>query len=107
MNNSGKVIVTWDNQLDVNSNIYVSQGNLSLGTIAGQVVDRSKGNPIWGVKFKGFSGDSVIETTSTDASGNYSISIEPGSYTVKASKRGYIAQSQGVVVSPRVLSFTK
>ncbi len=66
------------------------------GTLTGTVVDATTLNPIEGANI------SVGGTynTSTDASGDYTILVPPGTYNVTASKFGYASQTAtGVVIT--------
>ncbi len=66
------------------------------GAISGRVVDENSGEAIAGATV---STDPPTSTVITDASGNYTISdVKEGSYTVKASKSGYLEGSVEVSV---------
>lgn len=73
------------------------------GIASGMITDSLTGNEIEGVTLsarKGWNnttGD-VIGTASTDSSGNYSISLPLGNYTLQASKAGYISDSFNIIV---------
>ena len=64
------------------------------GTLTGTVIHATTGNPLPGtnmsVMLPGAKGKPrVIATTSTDASGNYTFSLDPGSYDVEADAQGF------------------
>lgn len=78
--------------------------NFSLGTtagnIAGRVVDSSTDQAISGATVQLLSEGSVIRTTQTNSSGNYSFSdVGVGTYSVKATKTGYKSQEKSASVS--------
>jgi protocatechuate 3,4-dioxygenase beta subunit len=61
----------------------------SKGTLKGKVEDE-KGKPIAGADVRIMSTrDRSIKETKTDASGNYSFEVDPGSYTVNFDAEGY------------------
>jgi uncharacterized membrane protein len=64
------------------------------GTIAGTVTDVNSAAPISGATIK-----AGLKTTTTDTSGNYIITIDPGPYTVIASATGYNTASSSVTVT--------
>ena len=67
------------------------------GTIAGMVTNSSTGNPISGIAISVFTSGSQQPSWAgnTDGTGNYSLSIPPGSgYEVEARQSGYITQRQ-------------
>ena len=70
----------------------IKETNGAIGTISGRVTDTT-GAPIQGavVSTNGYS-------DTTDASGNYSITLPVGNYTVTASKTGYQSQSKSAEV---------
>lgn len=73
-----------------------------LGTIAGNVTDFNNGSPIEGaiVTASLLTLTTVVDTT--DASGNYSIDITPGSVEVTASAIGYADSTVTVTVTENV-----
>ena len=108
--------ITYDaagNQIDVGSSIYVYSprnylaqgdglsyvydgrgvravsvlGGQNYGTVTGNVVDATTNNPIPNAKVA-ISGTSL--QTSTDSSGNFSILVPAGTYTLTVSARGYV-----------------
>jgi len=65
------------------------------GTLTGKVTDSSTSNPIVGAKV-----DTTFGTTVTDSSGNYSLTLPTGSYTVTYSAFGYGTHAEnGVVIT--------
>ena len=71
---------------------WIPEG-VAFGTLKGKVTDKDSGSPIEGavVSTNGYSG-------TTDASGNYSITLPVGNYTVTAFKTGYQSQSKSAEV---------
>jgi hypothetical protein len=69
-----------------------------LGTVSGQVTDANTASPIEGaiVTASWVSATTVVDTT--DASGNYSILITPGTVNVTVEAVGYVTDSQDVAV---------
>lgn len=65
------------------------------GTISGYVTDASTGNPIANAAVS----VSGVGTVYTDSQGYYSVSVQPGTYTVTASAQGYNSQSKNVTVN--------
>ena len=67
------------------------------GTIAGQVIDNSS-SPIQDASVRAYlpaSPDTFYSSLPTDISGNYSLTVPPGSgYTVEASKQGLTSANQ-------------
>lgn len=69
----------------------VSEENVELGSISGQVRDATKQTvtPIEGITLKFRSGinmtyGEVLYETTTDSNGNYSVDVDPGNYTIQA-----------------------
>jgi prepilin-type N-terminal cleavage/methylation domain-containing protein len=56
-------------------------------SFTGEVLDNNTGNPIEGVTVKAIENPARVD--SSDGTGEYSFVIEPGSYTLRASKEGY------------------
>lgn len=65
-------------------------------TISGQVIDSVTHSPIVGASVSLSPGGQV---TATDVNGNYSLAVNPGTYTVTASAVGYSSASQTVGVN--------
>ena len=60
------------------------------GTIFGKVTEAGSGKPMGNVEVRVYSAEGVKLTTTTDSSGNYSVSnIPSGSYKVRAYRQGY------------------
>lgn len=82
---------TWVNRTSNVCTVTVSTV-VSTGTIAGKVTDSVSGAGLSGVKV---SDGTPARDVTTNASGNYTISnVPPGTYTVTASKSGYVTQSK-------------
>jgi len=70
------------------------------GAIAGQVSASGTGASIPGAAIEVRSGDALMSSATTDASGVYSASgLAPGSYAVTARLAGYVSQTRAAVVS--------
>lgn len=69
------------------------------GTLSGTVTDAGTGNPIAGASIS--LNPSGI-TTTTDSSGNYSVTVPVNTYTVTASDFGYITQNNSETISDGV-----
>lgn len=62
-----------------------------LGTINGMVNDAVSQNPLAGVNVSAYQGASLINSTQTDASGNYLLQLsEGGNYNIEFFKSGYL-----------------
>lgn len=96
-----------------NSNTYMEtflmiQGSSGQsGTATGQVYNSLTGEGLGGVRlaFKKdwnntSSSSSTVATATTDSSGNYSVNLPIGNYTVIATKDGYSASSFNIIVQP-------
>jgi hypothetical protein len=68
------------------------------GSVYGSVTSE-EGKPIASVKMCLVISDDDNKCDFTDSQGDYSINFEPGTYTLKASKQGYISDSQSVKVT--------
>ena len=70
------------------------------GTISGTVTGAVSGLPIPGASIHVIYEDSIIDSTLTDSSGNYTVTgLIPGSYSVTASKVNYDTGVTGAIVS--------
>jgi len=69
-----------------------------LGTVSGQVTDANTTNAIEGAVVTATWVSSTVVVDTTDAGGNYSILITPGTVTVGVEAVGYVGDSQDVVV---------
>gem|GEM_PF-6265775 len=84
---------------------FALEAAASSGTIAGRVVksDGSTGLPDALVKI--FSGAVLVNSAATDASGNYSVDIAAGEYTLEAGKSGYETKTgRAAVISGQTTS---
>ena len=71
------------------------------GWIVGTVTNHADGSPISGIAIRVTDSSGTETSTSTNATGQYNISVEPGSYTVNASRTGaYLPQQKTVQVNP-------
>ncbi len=64
----------------------VLQGQTS---IAGQIKDKETGEPVINASIKVLKGQNMIVGTISDFDGNYSIQVDPGTYSVEVSYTGY------------------
>jgi YD repeat-containing protein len=80
-----------------------STANFSLsspGTVSGKVTQPDGVTGISGASVQYFVGSAAGSTSTTDATGSYSISgLNAGSYTLEAGASGYVTQSQAVNVT--------
>jgi hypothetical protein len=68
------------------------------GTIAGVITRVSNGTAISGALVEAIQGSSIVASTVTNSSGNYSISnLSAGTYTVRASYVGFVPQIRNAV----------
>lgn len=67
------------------------------GTITGQVTDARTGNPIAGAQVS-VAEDLQVAPATTDASGNYSLEVLEGAYTLQVRATGYYPASHAVTV---------
>lgn len=73
------------------------------GGIAGTVTDASNGNPVSGATVDIYSGFTLVTSTVTDGSGNYSVSgLAPGTYIVAGSAPNYSSEIRGAIVVSNV-----
>ena len=76
-------------------------------TLTGTVKDASSGSTIRDAKIEVQDGASAGRNTKTDGSGRYSLAdLNPGSFTVRASKTGYASSDLAVLNSNTTLNFT-
>lgn len=69
------------------------------GSIDGTVTDATTTDPIENALVQVFRNNTIVASTTTDASGNYTISdLSPGSYVLSVSATGYENQEVGVIV---------
>ena len=74
----------------------LGEEGLTTGTIQGKVTDKTTSVPIEGAEIRT---DPKSKDTKTDSIGGYVIAdVEPGVYTITASKNGYNLASRNVVV---------
>ena len=99
--NSNETNITMNDNYTITANFNVTTVN---GTIAGKILyTNATGTGIAGVTVNLTQGGSVINSTVTDANGNYSFTdISPGGYDVNASKTGFWDNSTTVTVSAGV-----
>lgn len=76
----------------------IDLSDVSLVTLSGNVKDADDTN-ISGALVTVKSSDGTVKTATTDSSGNYSLSVKEGTYTVSASKAQYIAGEAAASVS--------
>lgn len=74
-----------------------------IGTATGKITNALTGNGVGGITLdvrSGWNNDTgeILTTTTTDDSGNYTITLPIGNYTLCASKEGYISTMINVVV---------
>jgi hypothetical protein len=71
-----------------------------FGRIEGEICDDQAGGQFVGT-IDLISGVSVVRTTNSDSQGRFQLNaIEPGTYTVRASRQGYTRTFPGIVVEP-------
>lgn len=78
-----------------------------IGTATGKITNAMTGNGVGGITLdvrSGWNNDAgeILTTTTTDDSGNYTITLPIGNYTLCASKEGYIPTMINVVVQKDV-----
>jgi len=87
--------------LDALAAVQYCQGDLDLGSLQGHIYDLDSTAPISGAVVhvaRSVQGSEAVEATS-DPSGYYTLTLIPGSYSVTASKYGYLPETiTGVVV---------
>lgn len=65
------------------------------GSISGTVTNATTGQAISGATIKAMQNSNVLDTATTDASGNYTIpELPPGTYTLEASAPGFLRSTQ-------------
>jgi len=85
-------------------NKQTSTVNFRLGptgaSVNGTVTDATTSNPISGASVSIYQQQTLVATTTTNASGTYLVSnlLAPNSYTVTVSASGYQTKSQGVIL---------
>jgi hypothetical protein len=65
----------------------------SAGTLVGSVVDQRSALPINGASVEVRRASTVVAATSTDAFGNFGVSVPPGTYDVTVRAKGYAPSS--------------
>lgn len=84
-------------------NLYlVSEEYAGEGTASGKISDALTGNGVEGVEIKVVKGKNnstgdVVETITTDATGNYSIDLPGGNYTLLISADDYISTTKNII----------
>ena len=72
----------------------------TAGWIAGSVVSDADGSPLASIGITVLSGSTSITATSTNASGQYKVSVVAGTYSVRATSSSYVQQTQtGIIVT--------
>lgn len=79
----------------------IDLSGITLVTLSGNVNDNS-GVDISGALVSVKASDGTVKTTTTDASGNYSLSVKSGTYTVSSSKAQYMAGQASASVAVAV-----
>lgn len=65
------------------------------GSISGTVTNATTGQPISGATIKAMQNGNVLDTATTDGSGNYTFpELPPGTYTLEASAPGFLRSTQ-------------
>jgi|GEM_PF-6023919 len=67
---------------------------VSTGTILGKVTKSDQITPISGASIEAIQCGSLKSITTTDSNGNYSLTLSTGTYGLRASCQGYIAQAK-------------
>jgi Ca-activated chloride channel family protein len=81
----------------LNAQVKVGPGNSSL---CGTIKDQNAGLPLNNVKVDLLKGDSLVQTTNTDAKGNYCFShLRSGTYHVKTSSPGYVVEDKKTAIT--------
>ncbi len=73
-----------------------SSGSTS-GTVSGNVKNAMSGNPVAGAAVTVSPSVQGVSAISTDASGNYSVNLPNGNYTLTFAKNGYTSQTTGTI----------
>ena len=96
---------TSSQSITVNPNASTTQ-NFSLqpqsGTLSGQVVSGLTAAPLSSVSLQALQGSTVVATTMTNGSGNYTFTLSPGSYTIQAGLTNYQTLSQSATVQSNI-----
>ncbi|HYT18253.1 MAG TPA: ABC transporter substrate-binding protein [Thermoplasmata archaeon] len=72
----------------------------TAGWIAGTVVSDADGSPLASIGITVLSGSTSITATSTNASGQYKVSVVGGTYSVRATSSSYVQQTKtGIIVT--------
>ena len=78
----------------------------SFGTVAGQVTDTA-GNKLAGITVTPSPAVDGVTNVSTDANGNYSLTIPNGNFTLTFAKQGYTTVTQSVaIVASRIVAMS-
>src|SRR5207247_3816477 len=71
----------------------------TAGWIAGTVVSDADGSPLASIGITVLSGSTSVTATSTNASGQYKVSVTDGTYSVRATSSSYVQQTKtGIAV---------
>lgn len=96
---------TSSQSITVTTNSVTTQ-NFSLqpqtGTVSGQISSSLTAGLLANVTVNAFQGSTLVATTSTNASGNYSFNLAPGNYTVTSLLTNYQTISQSATVQSNV-----
>lgn len=97
---TGKDLAGWDLQ-PYFMKFTTSEHAVLPATVDGTVTDASTSDPIQGASIKAFKSGttSIINETTTDASGQYAFKLQPGSYDLNISSSGYVPAQMPIVLS--------
>ncbi len=93
-------LIVWQDNRDGNWEIYFDRVGLGLGTIAGTVTEvrLPPAPPIPDVLIEVLQGETLVDTTTTSEEGTYSLEVNTGTYSVRASKLGYVTETEADVI---------
>ena len=69
----------------------------TIGTVSGNVKNAMSGNPVAGAAVTVSPSVQGVSGITTDASGNYSVNLPNGNYTLTFAKNGYTSQTTGTI----------
>ena len=77
-----------------------ANANVTDGTISGKVTQNDGTTAISGATVKALQGATVVDTATTNGTGDYTLTVAPGTYTVEASATGFgITTQSSIAVS--------